>query len=542
MKLRKRVVLGFLVVAIAGWVATAAGLVNNLLMGGKLDRLQQLQQTYVDETNVLSAHYNWRHSLLMSVTYETEFKGSTDPNTCALGTWLNSESAHTNDEEILRLIQEVNVPHAQMHQQAQEIKDLMSKGKMDEARRIFSNEILPKTNQTIDLLQQMEVRYSELLDRGMLGTVRLQNVNKIEMFVLLAASIALGIIFIRGTLKALMPPLKSLTQAAGGLLLGKLDVESDYTTDDEIGRLFGAFQNLTDSMKQQAEVLDKLAAGDYTVSIDMRSEEDRVNKSIQTLCDKTREALTQVHMVAGQVSLGSEQIAQASTSLATGSTQQAATIEDFSGRIDRVKQAAENNAQQAAETYNSSREASELMQRSVDDMAAMLDAMDSISDMSTEISKVIKVIDDIAFQTNILALNASVEAARAGQHGKGFAVVAEEVRNLAAKSAEAAKETAVLLERSVANVDAGNIIVKRVSEGLKAVDELTMKNAGAVEAINADSHRQSEMMEEINEGIAQISSVVQLNSATAEETAAAAQEMSAQSTILDESVNRFRLS
>jgi methyl-accepting chemotaxis protein len=326
------------------------------------------------------------------------------------------------------------------------------------------------------------------------------------------------------------------------LLLGKLDVESDYTTDDEIGRLFRAFQNLTDSMKQQAEVLDKLAAGDYTVSIDMRSEEDRVNKSIQTLCDKTREALMQVHMVAGQVSLGSEQIAQASTSLATGSTEQAATIEDFSGRIDRVKQAAENNAQQAAETYNSSREASELMQRSVNDMTAMLDAMDSISDMSSEISKVIKVIDDIAFQTNILALNASVEAARAGQHGKGFAVVAEEVRNLAAKSAEAAKETAVLLERSVANVDAGNIIVKRVSEGLKAVDELTMKNAGAVEAINADSHRQSEMMEEINEGIAQISSVVQLNSATAEETAAAAQEMNAQSTILKESVNRFRLS
>lgn len=541
MKLRNNIVLGFLVVAFTGWVVSGFGLINNAIMRSRSVQIQELQKSYVDETHVLSAHFNWRHSLLMSVTYEQEFTGSVDPNTCALGSWLNSESSKTQDAEIMRLIEEVKIPHEYIHQEAAEIKDLMAKGRMDEARRVFNEEVLPKTNQTIELLQQMEERYSVLLDENISSIVNLQIATMIEMLILFAILVTLNAVFIKRTMKAVMPPLISLTEAANDLTLGSLDIESDYAIDDEIGHLFSSFKNLAGSMKQQAEVLDRLAAGDYTASIEMRSEHDRVNKAIQTLSKKTCETLLQVQAVSKQVSMGAEQIAQASTNLATGSTQQAATIEEFSGRVDRVQLAAASNAEQAADAFNGSQEVSEHMKKSVDDMDAMLEAMASINAMSKEIGNVIKVIDDIAFQTNILALNASVEAARAGQHGKGFAVVAEEVRNLAAKSAEAAKGTAALIEKSNASVNEGNKIVRRVSDGLKAVDELTIKNAGAVENISADSHRQREMMDEINVGMAQISSVVQLNSATAEETAAAAQEMNAQAAILDESVNRFQL-
>jgi methyl-accepting chemotaxis protein len=171
----------------------------------------------------------------------------------------------------------------------------------------------------------------------------------------------------------------------------------------------------------------------------------------------------------------------------------------------------------------------------------MLAAMQAMNNASANISNIIKVIDDIAFQTNILALNASVEAARAGQHGKGFAVVADEVRNLSAKSADAAKETAALIEQSIKNTNEGGKIVVRVDESLRAIADIAQLNANQISEMNESSRGQSDAMEQVASDITQLSSVVQSNSATAEETAASSEEMSAQAEMLNEVVARFRL-
>ncbi|MDR1193028.1 MAG: methyl-accepting chemotaxis protein [Peptococcaceae bacterium] len=356
-----------------------------------------------------------------------------------------------------------------------------------------------------------------------------------------ALAVGLAVFFGTYISKLIATPISRLAEAAEKLSLGNVDVDVAYDSKDEVGDLSQSFQKMADAIREQAKVLLRIADSDYTVNIGVRSENDDVNRAINTMLDSNNSLISNIRTSSQQVSTASKQMSDGAQNLASGSTQQAATIEEFSASITEVQNQSEENTRMAQEAFQDVQRSEELMKQSMVSMERMTQAMRQIDDSSQNIAKIIKVIDDIAFQTNILALNAAVEAARAGQYGKGFAVVAEEVRNLASKSAEAAKETSALIAASTGKVSEGNAIVAETNESLKAVAEIAGKTAASMGNIQESSRRQSVSITEITSGIGQLSSVVQENSATAEESAASAQEMSAQAEMLNGIVTRFKL-
>jgi X-X-X-Leu-X-X-Gly heptad repeat protein len=342
-------------------------------------------------------------------------------------------------------------------------------------------------------------------------------------------------------------PVGALINASRMISEGDFRFKPRKRTKDEIGVLGGNFEKMADTFRSYIDeinvMLSHLAKGNLRFGIEREyvGQFESIKDSINTINNVLNGAMKDIVSASSQVSAGASQVADGAQTLATGTTQQAASIEELSSVVSEINGMAKENTKNATNALNDVHRAGELMDVCMEQMAGMLTAMRVIDEKSQNISKTTKVIDDIAFQTNILALNAAVEAARAGQHGKGFAVVAEEVRNLASKSAEAANETAALIESSSQSVTEGGRIVGAVSESLRAVAEIAQKNAVQMAALQSVSVKQSEAMEQVNTGIGQIAHVVQQNSATAEESAAVSEEMSARSAMLRELISRFKV-
>lgn len=290
--------------------------------------------------------------------------------------------------------------------------------------------------------------------------------------------------------------------------------------------------------------VERVAAGDLSEPVRVTAEDELglVGESFERMRQSVHTAMGEIHVAADQVAAGAKNVSDASISLSQGAAEQASSVEELSSSIAEISSQTKSNADHAVQANAITGKAREHAEEGDTDMRSMLQAMEDINASSTNISKIIKVIDEIAFQTNILALNAAVEAARAGQHGKGFAVVAEEVRNLAARSAKAAKETTDMIESSIAKVNDGREIAHKTAEALQTIVTSVAEVANLVGNIAKASQEQSLALEQINQGVLQVSQVVQANSATAEESASASEELSAQADLLRVTANKFKLS
>ena len=354
-------------------------------------------------------------------------------------------------------------------------------------------------------------------------------------FVAISATLSLTV------LRTIRTSMKQLMDATTEIAAGNTDVKLEKHANDEFGQLIDAYQVMVDNMRSQEQVMEDAATGNMLVEIKLRSDKDILNRSLKQMLEGNRQSITSIKEAAYQVMTSSAQVASASEALAQGSTEQASAIEEITASIDDIAEKTKANAEQANTATALMGEAIADVKEGNEQMHQMMDAMEDINKSSESISKIIKVIDDIAFQTNILALNAAVEAARAGDAGKGFAVVAEEVRNLAAKSAAAAAETAELIEDSIAKVTIGSRIAGETAKALADITEAVQKSEGIINGIAESSNYQATAVAQVDQAIGQVSQVVQTNSATSEECAAASEELSNQAIHMRELLSVYQV-
>jgi PAS domain S-box-containing protein len=330
-----------------------------------------------------------------------------------------------------------------------------------------------------------------------------------------------------------------------GEIIGGMEVIIDVTEAVELrAQAEQQRADLQEGIEVMSGVMQSVAGGDMTNRIEREFEGglNDLKLNINTTLESLENSLLQVASASEQVNSAGGQISAGSQALAQGASEQASSLEEISSSLEEIGSMGKQNAANAQEARSMTENARTGTQKGVDNMGRLSEAIDKIKSSSDETAKILGTIDEIAFQTNLLALNAAVEAARAGEAGKGFAVVAEEVRNLAQRSAEAAKDTARLISESVDNAESGVALNQEVLANLEEISGQVAKVSEVMGEIATASDQQSQGIEQISTGVEQLNQVTQQTAANSEESASAAEELSSQAAELRSLVGSFKLS
>lgn len=333
----------------------------------------------------------------------------------------------------------------------------------------------------------------------------------------------------------------NISSLMAALAKGDLSKEIRAEHDDEIGKLIASINEMVEFLRDTAKIAERIAEGDLTVQAKPKCEQDVLGNAFAGMVDKLKVLIGEVTTVSTQVSSACSQVSASSQQLAEGAATQAASLQETSSSLEEMSSMTKQNAENAQHAHKLMEETKQTVDRANESMKEMSVSMEEIVTGSEETRKIIKTIDEIAFQTNLLALNAAVEAARAGEAGMGFAVVADEVRNLAQRAAQAAKNTADLIDGTIKKISDGSALVKKTDEAFSDVAKSAKKGAELVAEIAGASQEQSRGIEQVNDAVAQMDKITQQNASGAEESASATEEMAAQSKSLLDLLRNFEI-
>lgn len=492
-----------------------------------------------------AAHYKWSANLSSALYSGTEFTGSTDHTGCVLGQWLYGE-AGTDDSTILALRSQMESLHKDLHQSAIYALNLMETDPT-KAQEYYQETIQSNLSVLVGLLDKVVERGSVLNEastKNMRTTVlTMHMVTAVGLCLVLFCLLSLVIYILRRVVR----PVLTITEKTKPLQDGCMKLKLSYNANDEIGDLS---QNLKSSIEQTCRyiedinrIMTQLSMGNFNVSASVPFIGDfkSISDSIDRFTDSLSVVITNIHKVETKVFKYAKNLSDGSQMLAQGSTEQASAVEELTATLADLSKSAKQNIQMASDLRDNAHLTGDQVSLSSRQMEQLVNAMMDISTTSQQIEKIISTIEYISFQTNILALNATVESSRAGEAGKGFAVVAQEVRHLASQSDQAAKATKELIENSVQAAERGNKIVQEVSTSLQKTLKLVTQSNNSIVEITDAVQVEASAISQAAEGLKQISDVVQTNSANSEEFATVSAELFEQVTLLQNQTKDFRL-
>lgn len=463
-----------------------------------VDKLREMQAFIAPR---MIDHFKWAEGLAVgTILFGKEFTGQIDHTQCKLGKWYYEFKPPHEVEAAFRKIEE---PHRKVHASAPKILAALKEGKTAEAKKIYQEETVPALLATQDALSDTRSEFKKLVD-GKTSEVRAMQdrmgvISLIIYACMLGALVTGAVVFLA---KPIRKNLSDISECVTTMSTGDLTKSASINSDDEIG--------------------------------DMAS-------GLNRMVERIKKAIVQTKKSSAEVSTAADQIADANQNFSQRITEQAAAIEETSSTMEEMSASIRHTSENAREANKLAQNTKTVAESGSLIMDETTRAMDAINKSSGKIVKISNIIEEIAFQTNLLALNAAVEAARAGEHGKGFAVVATEIRNLAQRSTQSAKEITELIEGNVETTKLGAELAVELSKQLSEIDASVRKVADLMDEVAAASAEQASGVNQVNTAMSQIDQATQQNASLVEETASAAEELAAEAKQLITLIDFFKV-
>jgi methyl-accepting chemotaxis protein len=483
-------------------------------------------------------HLEWSAQVIDYLTNSkvNELQAQADDHKCGLGQWYYSDERNRAEElipELKPLFASLEKPHESLHSSVIALNEILKEGKtnasteeMEAAMDLYHNRISSNLENVRSILESAKevVNENVMTDEVMISKAKQ---TKLAVIILSIVAGIIAILFAVLISRGIVNPIRKAILGMQRIAEGDMDVDLSINQRDEIGELVEAQREMIKALRESVDLAQRISEGDLTVTINKRSDKDTFMQALADMTEKLREVVSEVIGATNNFVIGSEQVSSTASQIAGGASEQASSTEEISSAMEEMAASIEQNSLNAQETEKISKKANEGVTRGQSAFERTLNAMKAITNK-------ISVIGEIANRTDLLALNAAVEAARAGEHGKGFAVVAAEVRKLAERSQEAAKEINELSGASISDAEESYKIFTEIAPDIE-------RTASLVQEISASSIEQNSGSQQVNSSLQQLTTVTQQNSTVSEELSSASEELASQAQMLIELVNYFHI-